>query len=477
VILWCAALIVTANPAAAVSSSPAWPSAPTPFDRPDVFCTKSPVLPGVRNSSSPGVTPSSLTFADGSVDTAQLRKLGLNLIDFHQVMQVLINEVNKCGGVNGRKVILKSALYNPLAPDLVGHVQALCLKITEDYKALVEISNGAPPAGVRCVSVDHKTISLAQAYSSAAEFTGSKGRVVSFYPAGDRIAAAYIADGAAQHAFDNHKVAVLAVAFPNAGSVREQQEQYVDGLAAKGVNAEFDVLPCSGTQCMANVGSAIRRMKQNGIDLIVLSHYMPASNVGQIFREMSIQGLRAAVSGPEYAGIHDDSVMAGFLAAAGTEGASWMNQVGWTAVSANYRGAWRTGEAKDTAISRTCQNLVAKALNQPPYQHNATDIVSGSWTAVASMCISVRAFMRAIYTLGNDVTTDRLVAALREEPASDRRESIPLRRTKELFSGSDVTPTYVTSMKIVYPCPLMQSNPNPCPLPIDRPVSYRAVPR
>src|SRR4051794_14765931 len=91
--------VATTTPASSQSSS-------NPFASPTAFCTKSTAPPGTRNSSSPGVSPSTITIADASLDVEQLRKLGSDQMNFHQAFQTYWDEVNKCGGINGRKVIL-----------------------------------------------------------------------------------------------------------------------------------------------------------------------------------------------------------------------------------------------------------------------------------------------------------------------------------------------------------------------------------
>src|SRR3954468_22668163 len=76
----------------------------SPFDRPDVFCTKSPAPPaGARNSASPGISPTSITISDISLDTDALRRVGSDQANFHQFFAAFWDEVNRCGGINGRK--------------------------------------------------------------------------------------------------------------------------------------------------------------------------------------------------------------------------------------------------------------------------------------------------------------------------------------------------------------------------------------
>ena len=455
---------------------PAQTGGATPFDDPNVFCTKGPVAPGNRNSSSPGVTPNSITIADMSLDVVQLKKVGSDQMDFHQAMETFWGIVNnKCGGINGRKIILKTALYNVLAPDLVGHQQSQCLRITEDFKAFMThgIVSQFP---MRCMSIQHKTISLASAYVTSQEFADSKGRIVSYYPAGDKLAAAFVKDGVVQGTFKGHKITVLASTYPSASAPGEQKEQYFDTLKAAGFNVEFEVLPCVGTVCTQNLGNAVRKMKGNDTDLIVLSHYVPPSAVGPIFAEMAKQNLRAAVTGPDTDGQNGDSNMAQVVRTGGTDGVAWAVKYGWNTVGTEVRGGWRTGQIKESSFSKMCTQTLANALNQRRYNFDATDINNARWQGTTNICGQVRQVARAIYSLGNNVTTERMVAALRNMRVFDRRDSSPYLRDRMVYSGNDVSPASATDMRFNFPCPLPTfSSSTACMLPTDRPARLRRV--
>ena len=166
-----------------------------PFETTDgTYCHKVAPLPGARNAASPGVTKDTITFSDTSLDVAALKRLaGVDQMDFDEAYKAYVDIINnQCGGINGRKIIFKKSLYNVLAPDLQGHLQALCLKVTEDFKALVNFGTGMPQIQ-RCVSINHKTISIAAAETPAADYLQANGRIISRYPASDYVALALLA--------------------------------------------------------------------------------------------------------------------------------------------------------------------------------------------------------------------------------------------------------------------------------------------
>jgi hypothetical protein len=450
-----------------------------PFESTSVFCTKSTPPPGPRNSSSPGVTPSSITITDMSIDTEALKRLGVDQLNFHETFVAFFNEINKCGGINGRKINLKTALYNPTAPDLSGHLQAICLKATEDHKAFFVVEIGAPQNTSigRCVSVNHKTIMNGPTAMLADDFADAKGRLVSIYPAGDRMAAGFIADAAAQGRLKGKKIGVLGTA-NTATSAGEQREQYVDGLKKKGYDVEsFEILPCQGTVCSQGIGSAISRMKAKDVDLIFMTHYVSITSVGQIFRELKAQNVKAPVMGPSTAALHADSVMPNYLRSAGSDGAAWAAQNGWYAYNfVEILNAWRTGQAKPTPVSKMCTSTLAKALNQREYQFNETDVSNGRWVSTNNICIQVRDIAKAIWSLGNNVTTDRMIAALRAQKEVDKALASPDFRDKKWFLDKDVSPASVSVQKFAFPCPsprLIAGN--ACFMPEDRPARVRRI--
>ena len=461
--------------AQAPAHAPAPAPAPGPFDRPDAFCIKTSPPPGKRNSSAPGVTPNSITISDASTDSVALKKIGVTVADFHAFFGAFIDEVNRCGGVNGRKLVLKSAPTNPLAVDQVGMRTAMCLRMTEDQKAFLMIGIGNADVS-RCVSVQHQTISFAAAYATSQDFQDSKGRIVSLYPAGDKLAAMYIADAVKQHTFAGKKVTVVGSAI-NPSAAQQIESQYIDELAKRGVDATVEMLPCVGTVCRSQVGAAVRRMKQNGTNFIVLSHFWFSGNIGALFREMKSQNLETRIGGPMFGTIHQDGPLAQVLADAGSDATRFVSDNGMTAlaaVSTDIVGSWRTG-TKETQIAKTCNAVLAKSLNQPVFPFSTQTATGNYWATAVSTCINIRAIARALHSLGNNVTTARMTRALADvELKGDRRDTAPVLREKYVFSAlSEIVPINVSEITFRYPCPTKATE--ACMVPTDRPIRVRSI--
>jgi hypothetical protein len=460
---------------ATTTAAPATGSpAATPFDRTDVICEKHSPPAGTRNSSSPGVTADAIVISDASPDVAALKKVGVELIDHHLAWQAVVDTINEdCGGINGRKIILESALLDPLSADMPAHFQATCLKITEDQKAFLALGTTGGPPMARCIAVDHKTIYDNPAYPIDADMRDSEGRVMSMFNTGESLARAFIADGAAGNAFDGKKIMVLGVAGPTPLAAQQQQVQYVDGFKTHDIDVDLELLPCAGADCTQGIGNAIRRIKQEAPDLLVFSHYLSGVVLGPVLREMRDQELEVVITGPANQSM-SDGVMGTIMKAAGEDAVKWAADNGWTAVGDYQAGEWRVSGVGASEIGTTCNANYAKAMDQAPYEYNETNILNSNWTIPAATCIWMRQIARAIYSLGNEVTTEGMVEALRTVKAENWFTS-ELSRDRAYFSWPDTGPDRVATLQFNYPCPLPTTGTLPCFMPMENPVSYRTV--
>ena len=477
----CVASLGLVGTASAASDYTAAQGVNNPFETTDgSFCKKHATPAGRRNSSSPGVTPNQIVVADQSLDVDALRRLaGVDQMNFNQAFRTYWEEINKeCGGINGRKILFKSALYNVLAPDLAGHLQALCLRITEDFKALVVGGTGFPQ-NQRCISVNHKTISFPAAETPSSDFRDAKGRILSRYPASDQIAEAFIKYGRDAGIFRGKKVGVLSANLATRPTiVAETRKDYVDELKAAGVDdVELEVLPCTGAVCTQGVGPAIRRLKDKGVNFLIMTHYVNVASVGTVFREMATQNFRAATWGPGIDALHSDSNQSGIVRASGSDGAAFMDRTGWFSTEFILRNGWRLGRVKETAFGKMCTKTLADRANQRQYQFNATDINNARWTGTVGICMQVRRTAAAIWSLGANVTVERLAAALKNQKLSDLFDTSPQLRDKQWFSINDSRPTGVFPLKFNYPCPLPTPGPatGGCMLAVDRPPRARII--
>jgi hypothetical protein len=124
-----------------------------------------------------------------------------------------------------------------------------------------------------------------------------------------------------------------------------------------------------------------------------------------------------------------------------------------------------------------CTAALAKQLNQRQYQFNETDISNARWGGTTNICRWMRETFRAMYSLGNNVTTERMVAALRSQPLLDARDTGTTRIPNDAwYTAGNTRPPAAMTAKFAYPCPLPTRQPGKaCFLPVDRPARVRTV--
>jgi ABC-type branched-subunit amino acid transport system substrate-binding protein len=473
------AVVATIAGLCAVGAPTAQAQAPTqnPFAGDDVFCRKYTPTPGVRNSSSPGVTPNSIVIAENTTDPAISARLsgGGLTAPGTLILESYIAEINDCGGINGRKIVLKHANNNPTAPDQVAMASALCLKITEEYKAFMVIQAGANPPFARCVSAQHKTITHAAVPGlvSLEEMKASKGRIFNNFGPGETLSANFIKYALKHNMFKGEKVMILGVQV-TASSAAELTEQYLDPLKAGGVDAYLEVLPCIAGRCTAQVAAVVARAKSRGVDSILTSHRWLSGTIGSVWKNMAEVGLRARMIGPTSLNIHADAVAPGVVNDAGPAGTKLADEVGFIAYSSEndgVQGLFRIGY-KETAAAKMCIEVVNRRIKPArPWTYSERDWNIGYGSSLAS-CRSIRAWARALWSVGPNLTTERAVTAI-SAATRDKLDGIPLLRPQAFYSAANPAPTQFVATRFHSPCPNSLPTTLGCMLPTGRPVRGR----
>jgi ABC-type branched-subunit amino acid transport system substrate-binding protein len=454
---------------------------PNPFAREDKFCVKHTPPPGRRNSSTPGVTPDRLLWAEGATDAKALARVGAQIVPTEEIVAGLVAEINEvCGGINGRKITLKHANNNPLNPDPVSMLSANCLKLTEDYKAMVILANTNLAPFIRCATAQHKAIvqvAAPGAYDTE-DLRAAKGRLFSNYPPNDQVAATFIDFADKRSLLKGQKVVVLGIQTAGSTTAQDLTKQYIEPLKARGIDAYLEVVPCIGTSnCRGQVPAIVTRAKANGVDTIVTSHIMSNSTLGVLWKQMYEQNLRARITGPTSLTIHSDPQQISMVNEAGAAAARFVSDLGQTAYSPdeqNIVGAWRYGY-KESTFAKTCLEVVNRRLkNNPAWSYTERFLTGSNYFGPTSVCKALRAVARATWSLGNTVTTERLAAALAKEPGDKLQVGIPEFRKAALYSLADSKPTKLAPIRLHFPCPITTSTTqSACHLPMDRPIRAR----
>jgi ABC-type branched-subunit amino acid transport system substrate-binding protein len=475
------AVVTTLAGLCATVATPAQAQTANPFAHPSQFCVKHSPPPGTRNSSHPGIKPDSITFVEGSAFQSNAALQGVQVVSNEAIYKALTAEINDCGGINGRKLIMKRVPSNSSNPDPIGHSTANCLKNTEDIKAFMAINATNSNVFPRCMSVQHKTILLTGngGLFDYADQVDSKGRIMSRYLASDMSAKAFVQYGLSHSFFKNKKVMVIGV-YREASTAQDLQKQWVDPLKAKGVDAYLEVLPCIGaSNCRSQIGAVAARAKSNDVDVIVTTGYWVLGTLGVLFRNMQEMNFKAQVMGPVILAIHADGIMGAHIADTGVAGARWADDMGVQAFSYDdftTIGAVRTG-TKITKFGQMCLDILNKRMkNNPAWSYSVANVTRTSnnyWTVATAACREMRSFARAIYSLGNNVTTERAVTAMEKE-VPDKVDTTPNFFPYTWYSRAHPSPTKIAALKYTYPCP--DTSPVvPCFIPQDRPVRARPI--
>jgi ABC-type branched-subunit amino acid transport system substrate-binding protein len=475
---------VLASAAVAASMLSVAPSADAqapanPFAGQSEFCVKHSPPPGRRTSSGPGLTASSITIVDSPTDPAISARFGAQPTPVPDMYKAYVEEINSCGGINGRKLVLRHLLGNPLAPDQVGFATAACLKVTEDYEAFLVVGSTIAPPFPRCVAAQHQTIVMigAPGQYDSDDMVAAKGRIMSHYAPGDNLAKAFVKYALKRSMLKGRKVMIVGIG-REASAAIDMTRQYLNPLKAAGIDAYLEILPCiGGTRCVSQIPAVVSRAKQNGVDTILTGHVWTGSTIGVLFRTLHEQDLRANLVGPAALTIHSDASLAGALNDAGPAAARFMNDVGETAYVAedfSLQGAYRLGY-KDTLIAKTCLEVVNRRMkNNPPWTYGVERfVVNGTYLGAISVCKQMRSFARAVWSLGNDVSTARVTTALGKEVA-DKMDTTPIFRAHTWYTTADPEPTRFAPMRFYYPCPAGVAN-TACMLATEKPIRARPL--
>jgi ABC-type branched-subunit amino acid transport system substrate-binding protein len=121
---------VTTPPTAAATAAAISAPAPSTAAVTAAPTTAAPTTAAITGPA-PGVTADTIKIGVTFVDTAALKKVGLdfNLGDHKAVYQALADDINKNGGINGRKLQLEFAAIDPSNPQ---SAEETCVKMSDD---------------------------------------------------------------------------------------------------------------------------------------------------------------------------------------------------------------------------------------------------------------------------------------------------------------------------------------------------------
>jgi ABC-type branched-subunit amino acid transport system substrate-binding protein len=249
--------------------------------------SKSPAAP--TNSTAPGgsYTPST---AAGVGVTATTIKLGIALVDFNCIKQFVdsirlnqdknysayINDINKHGGILGRKII---PVFHTFCP--IGNAQALslCTKFTEDDKVFAVLGNFVDFSGdaQTCLAKQHKTPLMTFQLSKAIIDESPPGLIIEPGVTPERTDNILVDLMKKQKTLDGKKIAVLGET-TSEKIVKNSVEPALKRLGVStGTTAILSISGSDTTAAQSQLDSFIERWKTEGVNALYISGTQVAS--------------------------------------------------------------------------------------------------------------------------------------------------------------------------------------------------------
>lgn len=395
----------TATTAAAETTTTAAAKAVNPFTGNDAFCKAGGAAPTGLTATGNGVTADTITVVHVRQKLEELEKIGFSVPvgDTDDIVRVFFDVINKCGGINGRKVDVKTVEYSPLDPTTR---EKVCVAATEDVKSFGAISGtGWAGPGVVCVAADKGTVVVSSTGVPLADYETAKGRIVTgdIYQEGSLKA---MADGAMSlKALDGKKVGVVSGDLNGLDKV--VQAGLVDYLKGKGVNVvAHEVIACGGkSSCGEGIQTAVENMRNLGVEVL-----FPTLNIVSqpgLFKEMAVQGLKPKIFQSNFNSMAGD-LTSSKVADFGGDEASEIYK-GATVIDWPTTGAYRIAGYKAPAFSEMCADTYGKNTTKGTRPDGVKE--STVYGMVVTMCSNIRIFARAAHDAGANLTNDTWAAA------------------------------------------------------------------
>ena len=328
-------------------------------------------------------------------DLAKLKGTGfvVDVGDPEAQANAFADALNARGGINGRKVELKTYSYDVLASDVLAVQRAACLSATEDDKAMVVLSQVIFDDPILCVTKQHKTPLVVQTGTSTELINRSQGRLftTNLSWAND------LRTGVQMFGKSLKGKTVGVIHLDESGLAADVETGLVKPLAKLGVQVkEKVVLPNSSIdETTAAIPAAIERLRTAGVDALFLA---VNSYTASIFLNQTVQ----AGYHPTYYATDLDEVSTNLVPGLSPKGA----MTGAQGVTWRGTGAAETGESP-VAFDEQCKQTYEQQTGK-----KVPAFGSDEYNAVAGSCALFKLFELAAVKAGSNLTSATFVKAL-----------------------------------------------------------------
>jgi ABC-type branched-subunit amino acid transport system substrate-binding protein len=431
----CAIAVALALTVPASRRADAATAVPNPFAPTDGFCTKS----------GPAPTRGEIKVVQIRSQLEKYEPLGFSLPvgNVNDMFQVFTDQINACGGIRGRKIVLQNEEYDPTNP---ASRDAACIAATEDDKAFVVVNaNTLTGTGPICVAGDHKTPLVYVGGAPDAEYASTDGRLASYGPSAEGQLRLLSGDLLAGGALRGKKVAVVATDLPDQADVIERA--VVTPLKQRGVKVvAYDVMPCQGNIiCSQPIPQSVMKLAAAKPDVVI--PILTATTLPAYVNEMKRAGMTAKLYESSYNALGTDLVQSKVLQVGGKDVADYYD--GATLVSATVAGDWRLPGFGPPPIGVMCNDTYANNTKTGDSFEPDTEGYT-KWGMVGLACTNMRMVARALYDAGDHLTQKSFIGALRALPADPIGGigGAPV----VVFIDKKTTPTTAFESRAAYPC-------------------------
>ena len=356
-----------------------------------------PAVPGQRLTATDiGVSAAAVKLGVLVADLGGVDKLGINADggDPEQQYRAFVDDINKRGGVNGRKVDVVFRHFQIIQQD---SQQPACVALAEDAKVFAALSNGGFfGSAVECLTRDHHVPLITSTDSSPEGFyRESGGRLFSELTNKHRILRNLVGELDRMGSLRGHKIGIVDADLP-------ADKPAVDGglvpaLAQLGYTVTLRQTMAADTSTAASqVPVIVQKMRAAGVDTILLP-------MNIVYAAQFVRGADGQRYYPKY--FSSDFAQGTSDTAVAAMPPSYDGTIGFTATRS---GEHRTS-APEAPIDAACRTTFEKATG------TKLDRGSGPYQATMGVCGLMQQFELAARLAGPSLTRDRFSLALRQQ--------------------------------------------------------------
>ena len=344
----------------------------------------------VRTASDVGVTADTVKIGAILTDLAGATKLigglaGASAQDQQDALQAFIDEANRAGGINGRKITTVYTSYDPVAGDSTPN----CNKLAEDDKVFAIVSWGMFGPPVLCVTQQHGVPLVNTGGFTDEYYRKSRGLLFTIKAGKARANRSTASDLDAQGVLKGRTIGVFTSrAGDDDVAVDEGLVPTLNQLGHK--VAHISRMGTDGSP--SQIPIEVNQMRSKGVDLIFL-------NTNVVFDTQFVQQADSQGYRPLYAlSDAEDNISDFFL----SNMPSSFQAVG---ITANRTGEQRVG-TPEPALDAECRGVVEKATGKQLARGTA------GYEVAMSGCNQIRLLVRGATAAGIELTRTRFSAGM-----------------------------------------------------------------